>query len=369
MNRLSIVYDYQAFANQRAGGVSRYFYELIRHSLQLEGVSVRVLAGCHRNLYLREAPAAWRHMVTGIPLPDHVPVHPAVSALNRVFFACARRAIRPDLYHLTYFNWLQPHWNVRRVVTVFDMTHEIFPAYHEHGRDPTACRKRYAVQHARGVICISEQTRRDLLERVNVPEDRVRVIHLATDIDRVPSAPLSVTRPYFLYVGNRGRYKNFPAVLGALAASRALDSFDLQCFGGEPVSESERRQMEVMRLSGRVTFRTGPDQLLAALYRQAVALVYPSRYEGFGLPPLEAMKLGCPALVGRCGAVEEVVGEAGLYFDPLQPEEIRERMERVAADAALRRALAEKGFLRARLFDWMKCARETVDFYRVLMQD
>ena len=124
-------------------------------------------------------------------------------------------------------------------------------------------------------------------------------------------------------MGNRGGYKNFSTLLQAYGNSPILREFELIAFGGHPLLPDEKNQITQLGITDKVRFTSGSDQELAARYRAATAFIFPSTYEGFGLPPLEAMSHGCPVVCSNGGSIPEVVGDAGVYFDPNSAEELR----------------------------------------------
>ncbi|MDP9052031.1 MAG: glycosyltransferase family 4 protein, partial [Acidobacteriota bacterium] len=176
-------------------------------------------------------------------------------------------------------------------------------------------------------------------------------------------------RPFLLYVGSRLTYKNFERLLEAFAASPLLkNDFDLVCFGGGAFTSKEISLFQQLGLSDECCCQvSGDDATLAALYGSARAFVYPSLYEGFGIPPLEAMSFNCPVVCSGLSSIPEVVGNAAEMFDPYDPESIQKAIERVATDEVLRETLVSRGRERVKQFSWERCAKETLDVYsRVL---
>jgi glycosyltransferase involved in cell wall biosynthesis len=255
------------------------------------------------------------------------------------------------------------------VITVHDMIHEIFPEYFGLA-DPTSTDKKTAVSRADHIICISESTRRDLIRIFGVPPQKVTTVHhgfsgMDAAATGFPTADLT-QRPYLLFVGQRAGYKNFQRLLEAFIDSRSLrDSFDLIAFGGPPFDAGEIRALAAARLrKGQVRHETGDDSVLAKRYRNASAFVYPSLYEGFGLPPLEAMAQGCPVISSNTSSMPEVIGDAAEYFDPTDVSSIAQALLNVLGSAAHSAELVRRGHLRVRQFSWEKCARETRAIYQ-----
>jgi len=239
------------------------------------------------------------------------------------------------------------------------------------------CFKARSIAQADHVICISENTRRDVLTTYDIPEERVSVTLLGHDslAAILPAEPAEEFRkrvtgshgPYILFVGIRDRYKNFNGLLHAYASSRWLRSnFNLLCFGGGEFTAAERLLISGCGVAGRVHHVGGADTVLAGCYAHAALFVYPSLYEGFGIPTLEAMSLDCPVACSNTSSFPEVVGDAARLFDPTSVESIREALEAVLNSAEVASSLIRRGSLRRTRFTWQRCAASTVEVYRRL---
>lgn len=363
---MRVVYDHPAFA-QRYGGVSRYFVELATRIAGHADCSVEVLAFAHANEYVRRlAPGVAR----GVYVPDALRMGRLRRRVNDSLTRLWLRRRAPEIVHESYYSprRLAPP-GPRVVVTVFDMIHERFP---EHVASPeeVARLKAGAIQRADRVICISESTRRDLLEHVPVDPGKVSVIHLAASTARRAGEVRTrrVPGPYLLYVGSRAGYKNFERLLRAIGGSERLRELKLVCVGGRPLAPEERAMIDRAGLGSRVALLQGDDRLLADLYAHAEALVYPSLYEGFGLPLVEAMSLGCPVVCSRTGSMPEIVEEAGELFDPLDVDDMRSAIEAVVDSPERAARLRRLGSSRAQAFSWDRCAEQTYRVYRDLLE-
>jgi glycosyltransferase involved in cell wall biosynthesis len=287
----------------------------------------------------------------------------------------ARREIarfKPDIIHETYYSEdvFKPN-GARRVLTVYDLIHERYPKFFVNS-EGTIRPKRLAANSADHVICISESTRRDLVNYCGIPEEKTSVIYLGVDVDFVMASIQTRkchVRPFLLYVGTRGGYKNFDRFVQAFARSTQLrKEFDLICFGGGQLLDYEQQLISKVGLRPDQVIQVGGgDDVLAALYQQAEAFVYPSLYEGFGIPPLEAMAVGCPVICSSSSSLPEVVGNAAEMFDPLDEEAMMVAMELVLESSSRRLALIEAGRDRYKQFTWEKCALETEAIYRKLL--
>ena len=365
---MRIAYDQQIFEMQRHGGISRYFIELVRNLGQSAGTESTVVAPVFINEYLLR-PGVREH-VRGAFFPFRFRGEARVArALNRALLPFYWAGRRFDIVHETYYSQACRGRGRVRVVTVYDMIHELFPQDFPDSAQVTAG-KHAAVRRADHIICISETTRQDAIRLLGIAPERSSVIYLGCSLDApaASAAPEATSAPCILYVGVRSGYKNFLVLLEAFAAAKSLpQTVDLVAFGGRPFSAEERQRIEELGVSGRVRQLSGSDRLLDAYYRAAIAFVYPSRYEGFGIPPLEAMAVGCPVACSDAGSIREVVGDAGAYFQPDDVDGLRAILERLAEDRAYAAQLRAKGFAQIQKYSWERCAGETLQLYERLL--
>jgi glycosyltransferase involved in cell wall biosynthesis len=177
-------------------------------------------------------------------------------------------------------------------------------------------------------------------------------------------------KPYFLYVGTRSKYKNFNILVQAMASSEWLkNNFQVICFGGSSeFLKSEVKYQIEHQVADNFTYLRGDDTLLKSLYQHAQALVYPSLYEGFGLPPLEAMSCGCPVVCSRTSSLPEVVGSAATFFEDLSSaEELAAAMTRVVTDSTYRQQSIQTGLVQSKAFSWQQTADLTLIGYRSIL--
>jgi glycosyltransferase involved in cell wall biosynthesis len=363
---MKIVFDHQIFGWQLYGGISRYIYELAIELANMANHELRIVSPFYVNQYLKQSDG--QPKVIGIPVKYIPKTGRIIRAISFIFTWLILKYIRPDIVHETYYSSKRVAPNTSKVVlTVYDMIHERFS-------DTTlkagiiSSEKASAVARADHIICISEQTKQDLIDILNVNPIKISVVHLGftlTQKNKTCVADLDRSRPFLLYVGIRLGYKNFEGSLKAYAASTKLkDEFDLICFGGGAFTSREKVLFQELGISiDRVHQISGDDSLLAEYYKAARAFVYPSLYEGFGIPPLEAMSFDCPVVCSNISSIPEVVGNAGEMFDPYDTNSMRKAIERVVFDQLLREVLINRGRERIKLFSWERCARETLEVY------
>lgn len=363
-----IAFDQQTFELQPYGGISRYFCELAQRLALLPDCAVSIVAPLHVNEYLRSVAAPVQTVACYV---GKVPKFRRITrAVNQAVVPALLRRQRPHLVHRTYYAaGLAPVDGARTVITVYDMIHERFREQMAHLKDAPG--KREAIAAADHVICISESTRRDLIEIFDIDPARTSVVYLGFDLMPVVEqpAPTLPARGFLLYVGRRGGYKNFDGLLAAYAASARLrKNFDIICFGGDPFDANEQSAIAAASSrEGSVRQMGGSDAILRHLYQRAALFIYPSLYEGFGIPPLEAMNFDCPVVCCSVSSIPEVVGNAASFFEPGNTASMIGAIERVVDDTAFRADLIRLGHERLKLFSWQRCAEQTLDVYKKVL--
>jgi glycosyltransferase involved in cell wall biosynthesis len=367
---ICIAFDHQIFGWQEYGGISRYIYELARELATKHEQNVNVISPLFINQYLKQAPDELR--VWGVPMGRIPKTGRLVRAVNSLFVRPLMQWLAPDIVHETYYAKvrLAPK-RAKVVLTVYDMIHERFPDSFSVA-DPTHNEKLAAVTRADHVICISRQTQQDLVDLMGVDPSKTSVVYLGFQLTtaQTQSCDAALGRPYLLYVGNRGGYKNFEGLLRSVAASPELKNrYRIVCFGGGALTNKEKSLIHDLGFAdGDVRQVSGSDGVLAGLYQRAKAFVYPSLYEGFGIPPLEAMSFDCPVVCSGVSSIPEVVGEAGVYFDPANVDDMSRAIEQVVSDESLCQRLVMAGRERLKVFSWERCATETLEVYRKVLE-
>lgn len=359
---MKIYYDFQILSLQKYGGISRYYYELITHIEKLGLAEVKI--NCHnsRNKYFENYFNKKASVEGGKikKLSDF-----AVNTLSS--FVEERKGY--DIIAPTYF--YAPFIKKGRakiVLTVYDMIHELFPDCYPK-TDPTAKLKKKMIHDADHIIAISESTKRDILKLYpDIPGDKISVIYIGSSFNGVKkSEDIKLPERYVLFVGNRGLYKNFnpffDAMRGIFAENRDLK---LVCMGGGKFSMQETAFLGQYR--DRVIQMDVSDDKLAAAYAGAECFVFPSLYEGFGIPTLEAFECDCPVVLGNLSSMPEVGGDAVVYCDPYSVEDMREKIRNVVTDSALRESLKEKGRKQLEKFDWDDIAGQVVKCYEDVLK-
>lgn len=354
-----ILLSHDIFAAQRTGGISRCFLELFA-MLEAQRDDVKIWAGGNRNMHLAEALAAGR--IARVTQASPIAGRMRGAWHNERPFAASVCTTQGAVVQRSY----HPMWDAldRRipvVETVHDLWDEIVEARHDRAARLRSWIKQRALRRADHIVCVSHTTRSALVQRWPWAEAKSSVIHHgATRLTGVP-VPCAPARPFFLFVGRRGYYKNFDCALAALAGAPIRDVM-LRCVGA-PFTTKERDQIAALGLSSRVIAHASTDAELAGLYEAAIGLLYPSRYEGFGLPLLEAMIHGCPVIASDASVLPEVGGNAALYAGPDDTDGWIANLTLLAENSGRRADLIARGYRRAAMFEWADAARRYSAIY------
>ncbi|MEX2195784.1 MAG: glycosyltransferase family 1 protein [Thermoleophilaceae bacterium] len=362
----------------RVGGSESYVRGLLRQYAAGNGPErVQLLANRH-------VEEAYEELATGpVELRPVRSYRPGDSQLTRLAAMLAagvapRRAARdvPGDLDVVHYPVTVPIPATRRptVVTLFDVQHHDLPSLFSRA-ERTYRRRAYdgAARAATVVVTTSEHSAQRMAELAGVPRERIEVVHMGIDLDRYTPegdsddelmAEHDVPAEYVVYPANLWPHKNHERLLEALAAAKTPGlSLVLtgQTYGRLDALLQRARRLGIEERVHHLGFLPAPA--VPALYRRARAMVFPSRYEGFGSPPLEAMACGCPVAASRGGSLPEVCGDAALSFDADDTEAIAAAIERVTGDEAMRKRLRTAGMRQAQRFDWARAARRHVEIY------
>lgn len=359
-----VLYDGQIFSIQKRGGISRYFQELIRHISQIEGFYVDFFEGV--NVSELEFEVVGQSNINSWYIDNDI--YNDIDTRNIINHELLKyysdTSPSADIYHPTYYfesdicNW------EKKVITVYDMIHEEFNLDQR-----TIEAKKEAIFNSDGIIAISENTKKDILKYYDIDEKKIKVIYLANSL-MFPDVTEAVDSfQYILFVGNREGYKNFKTLAKAYAFSRIRGTYKLLCFGGGEFTAEENSLFDDLKVRDGIMWTNGDDRKLASIYSNASLFVYPSLYEGFGLPILEAMYYGIPVLTTFSSSLPEVAGDAAAYFEGSSVEDLKEKIEMILDSNELWTQMSNDGKDREKLFSWKKTAYETVRFYRDILMD
>ncbi|MBN1242909.1 MAG: glycosyltransferase family 4 protein [Spirochaetales bacterium] len=375
---MKVLFDHQAFQMQHVGGVSRYFTALLEGipsaSLSLkytDNIHVKALDRFKGTLQSRDAEFA--DFAFGLDFRGKRRLYRSWNRLRgRVVDANLDASIKAlksgdyEVFHPTYYDpYFLPYLGGKPfVLTIHDMIHELFPEFFSLS-EPTGRNKRLLAERADRIIAVSERTKQDIVEIFGIPDSRIDVIYHGSDLktafDR--PAPRVVEGRYILYTGTRTAYKNFHFMVAALAPLfRENPDLSLVCTGPDFSSEEVTYFQEIGVLQA-VKHRFVRDSELAGLYGNAMCFVFPSYYEGFGIPILEAFGCGCPVVLSDASCFREVADDAALYFEPKSGGSLRQSVRSLLDDAKLAAEMVGKGRERARKFCWSSTVEGTMRVY------
>lgn len=371
---MRVLYDHQIFSLQSYGGISRYYGELFRIYAQDPDISVDLALRSSGNQYLKGTMFSYQYRAPDSLRSRAMAKVSEIAGVDLGYINNRRSSVRAlgrqefDIFHPTYYHpyFIEPLGRKPCYLIVHDLIHELYS--HQYPMDAKVMGwKRAVVERADHIVTVSANTKKDLCRLYGIDESKVQVIHQG--ISLFPPAgpielPKGVPERYILFVGSRRMYKNYDRFLDALSPLLAKDKeLYLVCAGGGRFSPSESEKLSKLGLPGQVHQVEIDDRSLAALYKNALAFAFPSLYEGFGLPVLEAFACGCPAVLSNTSSLPEVGGDAAAYFDPQDETSIREAMSRVVYDEDLRARMSAEGRGRSRLFSWEETARRTKEAY------
>jgi glycosyltransferase involved in cell wall biosynthesis len=366
---MKVIYGHDVFTEQEYGGVTRYFSEIIQR-INKSDFELEIISGLYFNEYLKYLHFGDDYQINGLAINKNLIANKySLRSINEVYQSILLKDLKNVVYHQTYYSPFPIRKNLKAVVTVHDMVHEIFPEMF-HKFNVTSYSKRTSCNRAEKIIAISQSTKNDLINIFNIDPSRVEVIYHGSNFSEIfkDIEPRQDESPYLLFVGKRQGYKNFDRILKIFARSQSISTyFKLICFGGGSFTREEIQKIEEYKLNDIVHHQSGPDSILAQYYRSARALIYPSLYEGFGIPLLEAMSMYCPVICSNSSSLPEVAADAAEYFDPKETEDMQAILEKTLFDDLLLSQLSQRGFLRQQQFKWDKTAGQTLNLYKSLL--
>lgn len=357
---INVLYDHQIFTWQKFGGISRYFYELFRNA---EGLYNYTTSGVFSdNEYIKE-----------LSIMRQFPIDRTFKGKSRIIECINRRnsinKLRKstyDVFHPTYYNpyFIDYMKNKKFVVTVYDMIHEIYR--NDLKDDMTISYKKELINEASAIIAISESTKNDILNFFpNIDPQKIHITYLGNSF---PISEISVKeKNYILFTGQRYDYKNFKNFV--IAVAPLLKKYQLKLiFTGRKFTIEEISFFHNLDILEYVDQRYVNDEELRILYNEALLFVFPSKYEGFGIPILEAFASKCPLVLSNTSSFPEIAKDGGYYFNPNNIDEIQEKIEDVICSENLRNELIMRGTNRLKDFSWEKCAKQTFEIYKLLTE-
>ena len=360
---MKVLYDHEIFWMQKTGGISRYFSCLIEELIKKSSINPLVSAPIFKNIYLKNINKKY---CKGFYLENK----PAfcgnlINFYNNFITLKNILNEKPDIIHLTYYSNYLINNNKDYVLTVYDLFHETF------NNNNKFRPKTLALQNAKHIICISQKTKKDLINLYGIDETKISVIYLGGDHILKNNIELNINlEPFLLYVGSRARtYKGFNFFLESFSKSIKLKKdLKLVIFGDETVSKQELNLIKNNKLENKIVFESGDDAKLLSYYKKAKAFVFPSTFEGFGLPLVEAMHSGCPVICNSIEVFKEIGSDSVEFFDYNNSDSLINSIEKVVYDSAYSSDLIKKGLNRAKKITWRHCSQLTENVYKHILQ-
>lgn len=363
---IKVVFDYQIFIRQHFGGISRVFAE-VNTRLRRNNVKIDYPVLFSQNYYFKDIihTSEWVSK-SGI-------INYLLRIVNKIYFIgymirnhdCN---IIHATYYSSYFYYFIPK-NTKYVLTVHDCTQELC-SKNTLGNKRMCLLKKKAINRADAIIVPSENTKKDIISLYQVKAEKIHVIYWGCTRKKININNIHINLPdkYVLYVGARNDYKNFDNFAKAMGkVCEKIPDIKVVCVGGE-FSKEEVQYLKWLHLESNFIQIKANDDELNYLYEKALCFVYPSRYEGFGIPILEAFSCGCPVLLSNASCFPEIGGDSVIYFDPENTADMGNCIYDCIINENERKKMSEQGKQRAREFSWERTARKVYEVYRELVK-
>jgi len=368
---MKILYDYLCF-QETYGGVSKYFANMLKQfpvDVQYE-ISVKYT----KNEYIKTLPKIKLNNSL-----DHINIRGKWRLLNyfinRNYSKIKLVSGNYDIYHQTHYNPFAYKYlpsTKKSIMTIHDMNFFVIPEAYKNNKTEKMLAEwqKKSASKANKIIAVSKNTKRDLIDIWNIPEEKIVVCYHGRDDISIENFDLTrkFERPYILFVGTRFIYKNFAKYLSAFKFISERNKDLILVCTGIPFNSFECNLINDLRLSNRVFQISVDEKEMPVLYHNAEIFVYPSLYEGFGLPLLEAMNAQCPIICSNTSCFPEICEKAALYFDPYSIDDMVDVTAELLNNSSLKVKLTEEGNKRKKMFSWKKCAEEHIGVYKSIMK-
>lgn len=360
---MNILYDHQMFSYQKFGGITKYFVELIKNIAPDNNCHLSVLFS--ENHYLKENDQLFNNLDL-LPNKDFkgkATAKEMLASLNKAYSSFRVSSNKFDLFHPTFYD----DYFLRKLKKPYVVTvHDLIEFKYKDTFFKDSLNRPYmekVIKNADRIISISENTKADLLDTFDLNPDRIDVIYHGFN-DTPKTKKTNHFGKYILFVGDRGSYKNFTGLVEAVGdLLKKEKGLKLVCVG-KPFLPEEVDLFNRLRIEQQVFALNVSEEMLNELYSHALVFVYPSLYEGFGMPILEAYSNNCPVCLSKASCFPEIAGEAAEYFDPTDRDSMRESIEKVIFNEGYADSLRKAGKERLKSFSWQKTAEETLQSYR-----
>jgi glycosyltransferase involved in cell wall biosynthesis len=365
MTKIRVVYDEQIFLLQEHGGISRYFAELVKAFIANPDLGVEPVLASNsiRSEYLLEEVSSLRLTKVKSRARAYIHLLMRLASVNN-------KKLNGDIVHFTYYlpGFLRRFKGMPRVVTLYDMIPENTPRGKRFW-NPHFSKKKY-ISKADLVLSISDSSTHDMHREYGFTMS-VSTTYLGVGAEFQANLPRLDWQPleYFLFVGNRATYKDCSLAIQAFSeVAKDYPNLVLQLAGGGPLTADETKLIDQLGMTNRIVQKSIGNHELPNVYANAKGLLYPSQYEGFGLPLVEAMASGTPIIASNTPINREIAAEAATYFEVGNKKSLVELMTLLTDKPEDFQSKIDKGLSRAKNFSWHNCAQRTAKEYRNLLQ-
>lgn len=367
---MKIVLDPQIFISQRYGGISRYYTEVFS---RLSTNNDILFPAYHvQNIYFNESNLVtlrqkiYLFYIRGLS-KFRIRRIENTKERNSIFFKNKVLKRQFDLFVPTYYNsyFLDYIGTKPFVLTVYDMIHELFPEFFINDK-MVVPNKKYLMEKATRIIAVSENTKKDIIKIYpHIDSSKIDVVYHGCSIEINKVKCEILPEKYILFVGTRAIYKNFIFLVQSITTLLKNDKdLHLICAGGGDFNFVEKELILELGLERQIIQKYFNEDELGYFYNRAICFVFPSMYEGFGIPVLESMTCGCPVVLGKHSSFPEVAGDAGVYFDINSTHDLKDKISLLVHNESLRNEFSLKGHEQAKKFSWEKAASECLAVYK-----
>lgn len=371
---MKIFYDHQIFSYQKVGGISKYFSELYANLINIADINIKLGLKINVNYYLKSILSKTNEDIKTIRT-NNVLYKYFIYKINNKFSSSILRNNNYDILHSTFYDPYTLQYNKKKhVITVHDMIPELYSKYFKGTiysyliTRKWIWGKKQLIEKADKIISVSQKTKEDLIKVYKVPESKIEVIYHGYNNLPDPSEKL-ISEPYILYIGLRDKYKNFVGFVKGVSQILKKEKIKVLCIGGGKFTNNEKQLLEEYQVEKYFIQKYVNDSELASAYRHALCFVYPSEYEGFGMPILEAFSQCCPTILSDSSCFPEIGGDAVQYFKWDNSEEMKEKILDVINSSNIRQMLIEKGRKRLELFSWGKSSGKHYEVYKNILRE
>jgi glycosyltransferase involved in cell wall biosynthesis len=369
---VKILLDPQIFIEQQYGGISRYYTEVISILSKNDEFDIQIPILATYNNHFNESilvTNTQKKILSLINILSKIKIS-LKSKIRRQNYKKAKNEISLlefDLFIPTYYNpyFIDLIKDKPFVLTVYDMIFELFPEYKLANKELIE-NKLYLIEKATRIIAVSENTKKDIIAIYpHIDSSKIDVVYHGTSIKVNNSNDISLPNKYILFVGLRGIYKNFTFFIKAIS-DLLLNDQELYviCAGGGKFNSDELQLINDLGIASQVIQKDFKEYQLGSFYAKAKCFVFPSIYEGFGIPVIESMSCGCPVVLAKHSSFTEVAGNAGVYFDLNDCEDLKNKIKSLLQNTTLHNDFSLKGLKQSEKFKWDDAAIKCHEVYK-----